>query len=88
MQQIDHRADRARKEDSRAAREDDAIVTTRPLTADGRVLPPGSQGVIIDVSPVPGHYSAGFASPFHCIVGIDAGDFDVARPGGALHRPP
>lgn len=59
----------------RTFRESDTVVTTAAVKADGRELPPGSEGTIIDVGPVEGHYGVEFLSPFHCIVFMDDADF-------------
>ena len=56
-------------------RESDSVVTTVPIKTDGRELPSGSEGTVIDVSPVPGHYGVEFLAPFHCIVFMDDTDF-------------
>jgi len=56
-------------------RESDTVVTRAAVKTEGRELPPGSEGTIIDVSPVEGHYGVEFLSPFHCIVFMDDADF-------------
>ena len=45
----------------------ETVVTTGPVECEGRVLPPGSEGTIIDVSPVEGNFAVEFFSPFHCV---------------------
>jgi hypothetical protein len=51
----------------RKFRESETVVTTGPVECEGRVLPPGSEGTIIDVSPVEGNFAVEFFSPFHCV---------------------
>ena len=57
-----------------AFREADTVVTLVPVQCEGRTLPQGSEGTIIDVSPVEGHYGIEFMAPFHCVVFLDATD--------------
>ncbi len=47
------------------------MVTTTALKVDGRFLPAGSEGTVIDVSPIEGHYGVEFLVPFPCIVFLD-----------------
>lgn len=47
------------------------VSTVEPVPTDeGRTLPAGSQGTIIDASPVEGWFHVEFMAPFHCIVGL------------------
>ncbi len=55
----------------RSFREADTVVTTTAVKADGRFLPAGSEGTVIDVSPIEGHYGVEFLAPFPCIVFLD-----------------
>jgi hypothetical protein len=78
MSQLFHHADAGFRAPPRQTTDETVIVTTRPLVAAGRRLAAGSTGVIIDVSPVTGHYHAEFSEPFHCVLGLDDGDFNAA----------
>jgi len=53
-------------------RDADVVITRTAVQADDGVLPAGSEGTIIDVSPIPGRYGVEFLAPFHCIVFLDA----------------
>ncbi len=55
-----------------ARREADLVTTSAAVQADDGVLPAGSEGTIIDVSPIQGRYGVEFLAPFHCIVFLDS----------------
>ncbi len=59
----------------RIYRDRDSVVTKVAVKAEGKTLPAGSEGFIIDVSPVKDHYGVEFLEPFHCVVFLDAPDF-------------
>ena len=52
-------------------REFQDVVTLEAVTDyEGRLLPAGSEGTIIDASLVEGWFHVEFDQPFHCVVGL------------------
>ena len=50
----------------------DLVRLVGDVDEDGRILPGGSAGMIVDVSPAPGWYEVGFDEPFHCAIKLAA----------------
>jgi len=55
-------------------RESDTVPTTRSVECDGKLLPSGSEGTVIDVSPIAGRYGIEFLIPFHCVIFLNSTD--------------
>jgi hypothetical protein len=48
------------------------VSLTRPVEADGRLLPSGSTGTVVHVYPDERAYEVEFNRPFHAVATVDA----------------
>jgi hypothetical protein len=55
----------------RTLHEFDVVVTAKSVACDGRVIPAGSTGMIVDVCNTDGYFEVEFMSPFHCVATLN-----------------
>jgi hypothetical protein len=60
-------------------RDFDSVVTKVTVESEGQTLLAGSQGNVIDASPVKDHYVVGFLPPFLTAVFFDEADLDPSN---------
>jgi len=56
----------------RIYRDEDSVVTKVAVESEGQTLPAGSEGIVIDVSPIDGYYGIKFFAPFHTVVFLES----------------
>ncbi len=62
----------------RIYRDEDSVVTKVVVESEGQTLPAGSEGIVIDVSPIEGYYGIEFLEPFHTVVFMFGSDLAPA----------
>ncbi len=55
-----------------AFHEFDVVVAANHIACEGRVIPQGSKGMIVDVGDTGGTFEVEFLSPFHCVATVSA----------------
>jgi hypothetical protein len=62
----------------RIYRDEDSVVTKVAVESEGQTLPAGSEGIVIDVSPIEGYYGIEFFAPFHTVVFLESSQIEAS----------